>query len=290
MKSLPLALLFCLLPCIALAHHTAEHSKSMMMGQMGDPSPTPYEAPPPPEAFSGPAHAADIVFDPVTMAEAREGARRELGATNAYKIMVDRLEARMKEGNDDYLWEGQGWYGGDLNKLWIKTEGEGEFGEDPEDAELQALWSRAINPWFDFQAGARHDFLPGDLDRSYLVVGIQGLAPYFFELDAAAFLSDEGDLTARFEGEYDQLLTQKLILQPRIELNFSAQDVPELGLGSGLTSVETGLRLRYEFHPEFAPYIGIGYERFIGDTADYARAANQDLGGWRALAGLRAWF
>ncbi|GFO81434.1 MAG: hypothetical protein A49_10610 [Methyloceanibacter sp.] len=260
------------------------------MGQMGDPAPSPYEAPPPPEAFSGPAHAADVVFDPVTMAEARETLRREQGAKNAYKIMVDRLEARMKEGNDDYLWDGQGWYGGDLNKLWIKTEGEGEFGDDPEEAELQALWSRAINPWFDFQAGARHDFLPGDLDRSYLVVGIQGLAPYFFELDTAAFLSDEGDLTARFEGEYDQLITQKLILQPRIELNFSAQDVPELGLGSGLTSVETGLRLRYEFHPEFAPYIGVGYERLIGDTADYARAANEDLGGWRALAGLRAWF
>jgi len=290
MRMLTLAFLFCLVPPVAaFAHHTPEHSKSMMMGQMRDPAPTPYKAPPP-EAFTGPTHAADVVFDPVTMAEAREVLRREQGAMNAYKIMVDRLEARMKEGNDDYLWEGQGWYGGDLNKLWIKTEGEGRFGEDPEEAELQALWSRAVSPWFDFQAGARHDFLPGDLDRSYLVFGVQGLAPYFFELDAAAFLSDEGDLTARFEGEYDQLLTQKLILQPRIELNFSAQDVPELGLGSGLTSVETGLRLRYEFHPEFAPYIGIGYERFIGDTADYARAANEDLGGWRALAGLRAWF
>lgn len=290
MKSTIVGALICLLPFPALAHHTPEHTKSMMMGEMSDPAPTPYEAPPPPEAFSGPAHAADIVFDPVTMAEAREVLRREQGAKNAYKIMVDRLEARMKEGNDDYLWDGQGWYGGDLNRLWIKTEGEGEFGEDPEEAELQVLWSRAITPWFDFQAGARHDILPGDLDRTYLVVGIQGLAPYFFELDAATFLSDEGDFTARFEGEYDQLLTQKLILQPRIELNFSAQDVPELGLGSGLTSVETGLRLRYEFHPEFAPYIGIGYERLVGDTADYARSANEDLGGWRALAGLRAWF
>src|SRR3546814_4465027 len=108
-----------------------------------------------------------------------------------------------------YLWDAQGWYGGDINKFWFKTEGEGNFGESPEQVEVQALWSRAITPWFDFQAGIRYDFRP-DPERGHLVVGLQGLVPYQFEIDAAAFLSDEGDLTARFEAEYDQRITQRL--------------------------------------------------------------------------------
>lgn len=290
MKLFTFALVWSFVSTAALAQETASHHQTMQMEQRGISEIPLGESAPPPEAFSGPAHAADAVFASEAMAEARGTLRREQGAVNAYKIMVDRLEARMKGGKDDYLWDAQGWYGGDLNRLWVKTEGEGQFGSDPEQAELQALWSRAINPWFDLQAGMRQDFLPDGLDRSHAVIGIQGLAPYFFEVDTAAFFSDKGDLTARFEGEYDQLLTQKLILQPRIEVNFSAQDIPELEIGSGVTSVETGIRLRYEFHPEFAPYVGIGYERLIGDTADYARAANEDLGGWRALAGLRTWF
>src|SRR5665648_334576 len=160
MRSTIVGALICLLPFPALAHHTPEHTKSMTMGDMSDPAPTSYEAPPPPEAFSGPAHAADIVFDPVTMAEAREVLRREQGAKKAYKIMVYRLEARMKEGNDDYLWDGQGWYGGDLNKLWIKTEGQGAFGEEPEDAELQALWSRPLPLGLIFRPGLDTTFCP----------------------------------------------------------------------------------------------------------------------------------
>jgi len=151
------------------------------------------------------------------------------------------------------------------------------------------LWSHAITPWWDFQVGARYDFAP-DPERSHLVVGIQGLAPYEFEIDAAAFLSDEGDLTARFEGEFDLLITQQLILQPRIEFNLAAQDVAEIGLGSGLTSVEAGIRLRYEIVREFAPYVGVEYQQLIGETADYARAAGEDVGGWNFVVGVRSWF
>jgi copper resistance protein B len=259
------------------------------MEPMADAAPGLPEAPPPPAAFSGPEHAADLLFDSSAMSNAREKLRAEQGEVRAYRILIDRLETRFRDGQDGYLWDAQGWYGGDINKLWIKTEGEGSFGENLEDGEVQVLWSRAITPWFDFQAGARYDFGP-NTERSHLVLGLQGLVPYFFELDVAAFLSDEGDFTARIEAEYDQLITQKLILQPRVEFQLAAQDISDLGIGAGLSSVETGLRLRYEFVPEFAPYIGVGYERKMGNTADFARAEGEDVGGWSALVGVRTWF
>lgn len=257
---------------------------------MGDPSPSVPEAPPPAAATSGPRHAADTVFDPQTMAGARETLRTEQGGLTAYKIMADRLEYRARDGRDGYLWDGQGWYGGDIDKLWIKTEGEGTVGSKLEDAEIQALWSRAITPWFDFQAGGRQDYRPDGPDRSYLVLGLQGLAPYFFELDTAAFVSQKGDVTARIEAEYDQLITQKLILQPRAEIELAAQDVPELGIGAGLSTFEAGLRLRYEFVPDFAPYIGVEYERKVGKTGRYARDEGEDAGSTSFLVGLRMWF
>src|SRR3546814_3276778 len=115
-------------------------------------------------------------------------------------------------------------------------------------------------------------------------------SPYWFEVDGALFLSDKGDVTARIEAEYDLRLTQKLILQPAAELNVAAQDVPELGVGSGLSTAELGLRLRYQFVPEFAPYIGVNYERDFGDTADFRRARDEKVGGWNFLIGIRSWF
>ena len=204
-------------------------------------------------------------------------------------IPRSELEYRATNGRDGYKWQAEGWYGGDYDKLWLKTEGEGAFGEAPDQAEVQALYSRALDPWFNLQVGVRHDFRP-DPERTHLVVGIEGLAPYWFEVDGALFLSDKGDLTARFEAEYDQRITQKLILQPTVEFNLSAQDAPRIGLGSGLTSAEAGLRLRYQFVPEFAPYVGIEYERKFGDTADFGRRVGEDVGGWSFLIGLRAWF
>src|SRR3546814_650604 len=207
----------------------------------------------------------------------------------AYRVRADRLETRSRDGRDGYLWDGQGWYGGDIDKLWIKSEGEGSFGKGPEEAEVQALWSRAITPWFDFQAGVCYDFEP-DAGLSHLVLGLQGLVPYFFEIDAATFLSHEGDLTARVEAEYDQLITQKLILQPRAEVELAAQDVRETGVGAGLSSIEAGLRLRYEFVPEFAPYIGVEYERKIGKTARLARDEGADVDGTALVRGVRVWF
>lgn len=244
--------------------------------------------PPPPEAFNGPDHAADTVFPSSVMAAAREQVRDDHGDFRTAQFLTDQLESHIREGKDAWLWDAQGWYGGDINKLWFKTEGEGNF-DDLEQAEVQALWSRAIAPWWDFQAGVRHDFQP-DPARTFLVAGVQGLMPYQFEIDAAAFFSDEGDLSARVEAEYDQRITQRLILQPRFEVDLALDDVPEQRISSGVTTAELGLRLRYEFAREFAPYIGLEYGQSFGHTADAARAAGEKVAGWSLLLGVRTWF
>ena len=205
------------------------------------------------------------------------------------KLLSDRLETGFADELDTYVWDVQGWYGGDRNRLWIKTEGEGEQGNAPEDAEVQLLFSRMFAPFWDWQVGARHDFKP-EPDRSQLVFGIQGVVPYEFEVDTALFVSEEGDVTARFEAEYDLKITQRLILQPRFELNASFSDVSEIGVGTGINNTELGLRLRYEVRREFAPYIGIAWQQRYGNTADYARAEGEQNSVTSLLLGVRAWF
>lgn len=246
-------------------------------------------APPPPMPSNDPEHAADAIWGAQEMARARRAVYAEHGGFAGSKLLIDRLEMRARKGRDGYAFEGEAWFGGDYDRLWLKAGGEGSFGEAIEGVELQALYSRAIDPWFNLQAGLRHDHNHGP-NRTHLALGIQGLAPYWFEIDAAAFLSTTGELTARVEAEYDQRLTNQLILQPRVELGLSAQDMPDLRTGAGLTGIEAGLRLRYEIVPEFAPYIGVEWERALGRTADYARAAGERPGGWSFVAGIRAWF
>ena len=204
-------------------------------------------------------------------------------------LQADRSEFRLGRGNTLYLWDTQGWYGSDHNKFWVKAEGEAEFGSGVERAEFQGLYSRLVTSFFDLQAGIRQDVGPGP-SPTYAVLGFQGLAPYWFELDSALFLSDDGDLTARVEAEYDLLFTQRLIGQSRIEFNLAAQDVPELGIGAGLSDVELGFRLRYEIRREIAPYVGVSWERRIGDSADFARAAGSRAGNVFFVAGIRLWF
>ena len=211
------------------------------------------------------------------------------GQTLSY-VELERFEYRTNEGDPLLLWDAQGWFGGDINKLWVKTEGEYDFDADAfEEAEVQALWSRAIGGFFDAQIGLRHDFAPGD-DRTFGVIGLQGLTPYLFEVDAAVFISDDGDVEARVEAEYELLITQRLILQPRTELSFAAQDIPEYHVGSGLSSVEMGARLRYEFSRQFAPYMGVSWARAVGDSADFAIADGEDPGSVSFVAGIRTWF
>lgn len=264
-------------------HSQMDHARSEQPSAAGIPF-----SPPPPEAGSGPSRAADAIWGAEAMRASREGLPSELGDTLYFWVQGDRLEYRAREGDDGYLWDVQGYYGGDLDKFWFKSEGEGSFGEEIESAEVQALYSRAITPFFDLQGGIRQDLAP--MDRTHAVIGIQGLAPYLFEVDAAAFLSDKGDLTARIEVELDQRITQRLILQPRVEASLSAQDVPELGIGAGLDKVEAGLRLRYHLVREFAPYVGIDQEWRLGQSADYARAAGEDPGVTNYVVGVRFWF
>lgn len=250
----------------------------------GSPSDVPL-APAPAEASSGPVHAADAVYGAEAMARSRTTLAREHGGMPHSAILVDRAEARFRDGRDGFLVDADAWWGGDVNKAWFKAEIDGDWRGTPE-AELQALWSHAIGPWFDVQAGVRYDARPGD-DTVHAVLGVQGLAPYWFEVDAALFLSDRGDLTAHGEAEYDLRITRRLILQPRGEIALSAQDVPERGLGSGLTSISLGARLRYEITPGFAPYVGIEAERAFGDTRRFRKAEGEDASDVSLLAGIR---
>ncbi|CAN5598414.1 copper resistance protein B [soil metagenome] len=251
------------------------------MADMGDIPNTPPPAPT--------DHAADNVFDPTGMAKARAQLRKEHGGGITSLVMANFAEWAPRSGKDSYRWEGEAWFGGDINRLTLKSEGEGLSGDGLNRAELQALYSRSVGPYFNLQAGVRHDFEPRP-SRTYATIGFEGLAPYWFEVSGAAFLSNKGDLSARLEGYYDQRLTQRLIIQPRAELNLAASNDRATGVGSGLSDVELGLRLRYEIRREFAPYIGVTYDRKFGRTADYARTGGEDVEDARVVLGLRAWF
>ncbi|MCX8475866.1 MAG: copper resistance protein B [Sphingomonas sp.] len=234
-------------------------------------------------------HYADRQFPRDEMARAREHMMREQGGQTFYQVMFNLAEYRARQGRDGYHWDGEAFVGGDIDRLWLKSEGEGAFGEQIESAEVQAFYSRAIGPYFNLQGGIRQDFGRGP-DRTYATVGFEGLAPYMFEVEGALFLSDRGDLLGRLEGYYDQRITQRLILQPRVEFNLSAQDVPANRVGSGLTDAELGVRLRYEITRRFAPYVGVSYEAKTGRTADFARADGEDPSTTSFVAGVRIWF
>jgi copper resistance protein B len=204
-------------------------------------------------------------------------------------LMADRLETAFADEADTYLWDVQAWYGGDGDRWWLKTEGEGETGQSPESAEVQLLFSRMFAPFWDWQVGVRHDFRPQP-KRSHLVFGVQGIAPYEFKLDAALFLSEEGDVTGRFEAEYDLRITRRSILQPRFELNAALSDDRAIRLASGVNNTGFGLRLRYELRRELAPYVGIEWEQLYGGTADLARAIGEPTSLRSFVIGLHAWF
>ena len=206
-----------------------------------------------------------------------------------YFFQAEQFEYRFNDGEDSFNWEAQGWIGGDFEKLWLKTEGEQPIEGRLEEAEVQALYSRQISNFIDAQVGIRYDFAP-EPERTFGVIGIQGLAPYFFEIDAAAFVSNKGEVSGRFEAEYDILLSQQVVLQPTFEVNVAVQSVEERGIGSGVNDVELGLRLRYELAREFAPYIGVNWERDLGETADLTRADGEDVDTFAVVAGVRFWF
>lgn len=205
------------------------------------------------------------------------------------KVLIERLELGFADGTNNYAWEAEAWYGNDYNKIWFKTEGEGLQDGAVEAAEIQLLYSRLISPFFDLQLGLRYDIEPAP-GRGFAVLGLQGTAPYGFETDTAVFVSEDGDVSLRAEFEYELLLTQRLILTPQFEFSVAAQDVPDYGIGSGLTSTEFGLQLRYEIQREFAPYIGVRYKQLYGETRDFAEAECEDPSRTAFVIGIRAWF
>ncbi len=204
------------------------------------------------------------------------------------KIMIDQLEVRATDGPDPYVLEAQAWIGQDLNKLWLKADVEYVDGRT-EEAEVQAVYSRAVAPYWDLQIGWRHDIRPTP-DRDWLVIGFEGLAPYWFEIDVAAFLGENGQVGARLEAEYEVMFTQRWVLSPELKLNLHTENDEATGTGSGLSDVELGLRLRYELRREFAPYIGVNWTRKFGNTADFAREEGEDTDDIQFVAGVRAWF
>ncbi len=244
------------------------------------------DAPPPPVPTD---HAADQLYGPAAMAMGRHHLGEFHGGQKMSQLLVNIAEYHFNRGRDGYQWVGQGWYGGDINRLWVKSQGDGELRRGVERAEAQGLFSHAIGPYFNLQGGVRHDFRPTP-SRTYATVGIQGLAPSFFDIEAALFLSNKGELMGRVEGTYDQRITQRLILQPRVEINAAAQNSRAIGIGSGLSDVEAGVRLRYDIRREFAPYVGVQYKRSFGATGRYLRDAGERRGGWSVLTGIRTWF
>jgi len=188
-----------------------------------------------------------------------------------------------------YRWEGEGWYGSDLSRLWIKSEGSLATSRGTlEEAEVQGLYTRAVSPFFDVQGGIRYDFDP--TSRGWAAVGIEGLAPLNWEVGAFAFAGESGRIGARVEGHYDLYLTQRLVLQPQFELNAYSRADRIARTGSGLSDGDFGLRLRYEIRREFAPYVGVTYEAKYGTAADLARSAKEPTSELRLVAGIRAWF
>ena len=203
-------------------------------------------------------------------------------------VLFNRLEGFDSDDESGMEWEGQGWIGTDTDRLWLRSEGERKTGRT-ESADLEALYGRPISPWWDVVAGVRHDFKPGE-SQDWLAIGLIGLAPYKFEVEATAYIGASGRTAARVEAEYELLLTNRWILQPLVELNFNGKSDQEREIGSGLSTAEAGLRLRYEVTRRFAPYVGIVYERAFGGTEDFRRAHGEDAGDMRVVAGARVWF
>jgi copper resistance protein B len=202
--------------------------------------------------------------------------------------IFNQLEGRWNGSNPEFRWDGQGWIGTDYDKLWIKSEGTLSRGA-LDDGQQRFLYSRAVTTYFDLQGGLRSD-LDSRPTRNWAAFGIQGLAPYFFDLEVTGFASSEGHLAAKLEASYDLLLTQRLILQPQIELNLYSKSDPARLVGAGFSDIDTGLRLRYEFDRKFAPYIGVVYEGKFGQTANFARQAGESTGDVRFAFGVRVWF
>ncbi|MGI9024611.1 MAG: copper resistance protein B [Burkholderiaceae bacterium] len=203
-------------------------------------------------------------------------------------VLLDRLEQFHSTRGNGQAVDAQAWAGGDIDKLWLKVDGEragGKLGA----TRTEALWNHAIATYWGLQAGARHDFGDGP-GRNWASFGFQGLAPYWFDVQATAYVGEDGRTALRFEGEYDLRLTQRLVLQPDVKVSLYGKNDPERDIGAGLSDIDAGLRLRYEFSRKFAPYVGVVWNRKLANTARYARESGSAVQETRVVAGVRIWF
>jgi len=249
---------------------------------MGHCVPRDSEAQAPREPIPAPSDTdRAAAFAPLRHAHLHEGAINSL-------VRFNRFEAWDADPGSGQAWEGRAWIGGDVQRLWLRSEGEREHGRTAS-ADLEVLYGRGIGSWWDLLAGVRHDFNPGP-SRNWAAIGVQGLAPYKFEVAATAYLGDGGHTALRAEVEYELLLGNRLVLQPLVEVELYGRDDPQRGTGSGLATAEAGLRLRYEVTRRFAPYLGVARERAFGGTADHRRLAGDPVDDTRWVAGVRWWF
>lgn len=259
------------------------------LGAAGEPRGTDQ----PPGSAEAPPVAHDIAaaryFGAEAMARTHDGMMEAHGGGTYSQVRFDLAEVQVRQGREGYRWEGLAWIGGDVDRFALRSEGEGRFGDGVEHAEVQALYRRALDAWWNLEAGVRQDLQPGPR-RTHAALAIEGLARYMWDVRVQAYLSTKGELTGRIEATVDQRLTNRLILRPRVELAFSAQDMPELRTGPGVTEVGLGLRLHALIRPELMPYVGWSWTRRIGRTGRYATAAGEARGEGAAVIGLATWF
>ncbi len=210
-----------------------------------------------------------------------------LHGNRTYTFTQGQADYSRQSGQDVVNWDAEGWIGGDNHKFWWKTEGE-QAGPNTEKAELQALYSRNVWTFFDVQGGVRSDLEPDA--RAYAVIGVQGLAPQLLETELHAFFSFKGDVSIRFKQSFDLRLTNRVVLQPQLETDLYLTDVPERRIGSGFSTIETGVQARYEVTRKFSPTLAVTYESKLGKTARLAREDGEDAGGWSVRGGVRFWF
>lgn len=205
-----------------------------------------------------------------------------------WSILFDRLEYVDRDADGSTAYDAQTWFGGTYDRLVLKAEGDIANGK-LEDSRTELVWGHAIATYWDSQLGVRHDTSEGP-NRDWFAVGVQGIAPYWFEVDATAYVGEQGRTALRLQAEYELLFTQRLILQPRLELNAYGEDDVATGVGSGLSDSAIGVRLRYEIKRQLAPYIGVEWRNKYGGTADQARIANLPTSETQWVAGVRFWF
>jgi copper resistance protein B len=203
--------------------------------------------------------------------------------------LLEQFEYRAGGSDSVSRWDGEAWLGTDTNRLWIRSEGEVNRHGEVADGQQELLYDRPITSFFDLQTGLRLD-LDSAAGRAWAAIGVEGLAPEFLHVSAAAYAGDGGRFAAKLQLSCDELVTQRWILQPELELNAYSADDPSRRIGSGVSDLDAGLRLRYEIHRKLAPYLGLGFRRAFARTAQYARADGDPAGTFSVLLGIRTWF